>query len=155
LKKLGARLVIRTIEDIADNKIIPLPQTQLVNAGELMKPAPKIHPENCIIDWNNNAIKIHNFIRGLSPSPGARSSFKKDSTHYSFKIFESLPEISEHNFQPGKIISDGKQSLRIACKNGFINIICLQLEGKTRMNSAEFLKGFRIAEYTIPLSLQV
>jgi methionyl-tRNA formyltransferase len=154
LKKAGAGLVIRTIEEIAENRIMPLPQSQIINPAESYKPAPKIYPENCIIDWNNNSVKINNLIRGLSPSPGARSSLKKDSITYSFKIFESLPEISEHKFKPGKIISDGKQFLKVACKDGFISITCLQLEGKTRMNTAEFLKGFRINDYAIPVSSQ-
>jgi methionyl-tRNA formyltransferase len=155
LKILGARLVIKTLEDIAENKIRPLPQTQFINPGESLKPAPKIHPDDCIIDWNSDTMKIHNFIRGLSPHPGARSTLKKDSANYSFKIFESLPEITEHKFKPGKMISDGKHFLRVACKDGFISITCLQLQGKARMSTVEFLRGFRITDYTIPVSSQV
>jgi methionyl-tRNA formyltransferase len=154
LKMLGARLVIKTLDDIAENRIMPLPQNQLVNPEESLKPAPKIHPENCIIDWNNDPTKINNLIRGLSPGPGARSFLKNDSAYYSFKIFEGEPEIAEHMFKPGEIISDGKQFLRIACKDGFISVTCIQLEGKNRMNIVEFLKGFRITDYSIPFNLQ-
>jgi methionyl-tRNA formyltransferase len=152
LMKLGARLIIRTLEDIEGNRIMPLPQAQLTNNETELKPAPKIHPEHCIIDWNNNPQKIHNLIRGLSPSPGARSLLKKGSESFSLKIFESAPEIAEHKYKPGDIISDGKQILRIACQEGFIKINSLQLEGKTRMNTSEFLRGFRITDYTIAVS---
>jgi methionyl-tRNA formyltransferase len=152
LMKLGARLVIRTLEDIADNKIMPLPQTHLINPDTPLKLAPKIHPEDCNIDWNNDPQKIHNFIRGLSPSPGARSALKKDSSDFSFKIFESVPEIAEHKYKPGEIISDGKHFLKIACKDGFIVINSLQVEGKTKMNTIEFLRGFRITGCTIAVS---
>jgi len=150
LMKHGARLVIRTLSDIAENKTNPLPQAHFIKPGESLKPAPKIHPKDCIIEWNNNAVKIHNFIRGLSPYPGAKSFFKNDSSTFSFKVFESLPEIETHTFKPGEIFSDGKHFLRVACRDGFISISSLQLEGKKRMNTVEFLRGFRISDYTNP-----
>ncbi len=155
LMKHGARLVIRTLADIAGNKINPFPQDQLIADAGLLKPAPKIHPDDCIIDWSNDPVKIHNFIRGLSPYPGARSFFKNDADTFSFKVFESQPEIAEHMFKPGLIVSDGKHYLRIACKNGFISISSLQLEGKKRMNTVEFLRGFRISDFALPLTSQV
>jgi methionyl-tRNA formyltransferase len=150
LMKHGARLVIRTLADIAVNKARAVPQTQLIKQGP-PKLAPKIHPNDCIIDWNNDAVKIHNFIRGLAPYPCARSFFKSDSSTHSFKIFESQPEIEKHYLKPGTIISDGKLYIKIGCKDGFISIASLQLEGKNRMNTLEFLRGFRITDYTIPV----
>jgi methionyl-tRNA formyltransferase len=151
----GAMLVVRTINEITENKIRPLSQAQLLNPGESLKLAPKIHPEDCIIDWNKDTIKIHNFIRGLAPSPCARSFFKNKSSTLSFKIYESLPEIEKHPYKPGEIITDGKSYIRIACADGFIKIASLQLEGKKRLGITEFLRGFRINEYTISFSSQV
>jgi len=152
LMKHGARLVIRTIADIAKNKIKPIPQKQLINPGESLKLAPKIHPKDCIIDWNNDPVAIHNFIRGLSPYPCAKSFFKNDSSTYSFKIFESQPESARHRYKPGTIISDGKHFFRVACKDGFISIANLQLEGKKMMNTVEFLRGFRIADFALSIT---
>ena len=148
----GARLVIRTLEGLSEHKIKPQPQSNYIKPGEALKLAPKIFPEDCIINWNNDPVKIHNFIRGLAPYPCARSFFQKDSSRQSFRIFESLPEFENHTFSPGQIISDGKHSLRIACTNGYISIVSLQLEGKKRMNTAELLRGFRITDYTIPVN---
>jgi methionyl-tRNA formyltransferase len=152
LMKHGARLLIKTLSGIADNSIRPISQSQFIKPGESPKTAPKIHPNDCIINWNNDAVKIHNFIRGLAPYPCARSFFKSDSSTHSFKIFESQPEITNHNLKPGVILSDGKHFMRIACKNGFISIVNLQLEGKNKMNTVEFLRGFKISDYTIPVS---
>jgi methionyl-tRNA formyltransferase len=148
----GARLVIRTLADIAENKIRTVPQTQLINKGGLPKLAPKIRPNDCIINWNNDPAKIHNFVRGLAPYPCARSSFKSDSSTHTFKIFESQPEFENHSFKPGTIFSDGKNYLRIGCKDGYLRIVSLQLEGKRRMNTVEFLRGFRIVNFTIQVS---
>jgi methionyl-tRNA formyltransferase len=149
LMVLGARLVIRTLTEMSENRIKVLPQTMLINQGKIVKLAPKIHPVDCIIDWNKDAVKIHNLVRGLSPYPCARSWFKNDSTIISFKIFESQAEIEEQKTEPGTIHSDGKHYIRISCKNGFLNITSLQLEGKKRMNAGEFLRGFRITDFTI------
>jgi methionyl-tRNA formyltransferase len=49
-------------------------------------------------------------------------------------------------------LSDGKNFIRIGCKDGFLNIVSLQLEGKKRMSTFEFLKGFRIADFTIQIT---
>jgi methionyl-tRNA formyltransferase len=151
LMKHGARLVIKTLGHIAENNIIPLPQTQLINPGDQQKTAPKILPDFCIIDWNRDAITIHNLIRGLAPHPCAKSFFRNESASCSFKIYESHPEIAAHNYNPGQLISDGKSFIKVACKDGFVNILSLQLEGKTRMNIPEFLRGFRISDYAVPL----
>jgi methionyl-tRNA formyltransferase len=149
---LGARLVIKTLSYISEKKIQAQPQTKLINQDEPQKLAPKIHPNDCIIDWNNDPVKIHNLVRGLSPYPCARASFKSDSTTISFKIFESQPEIEKHNFEPGTIISDGKHYFRISCKNGFLNIFSLQIEGKKRISTVDFLRGFKISDYTIQVN---
>ena len=155
LMKHGARLVIRTLEGLSENNLKPLPQSHFIKKDEALKLAPKIFPNNCVINWNNDPVKIHNFIRGLSPYPCSRSILKKDSSTYSFKIFESQPEMAKHTLNPGQIISDGKHYIRIACIDGFINVLNLQLEGKKRMNAVEFLRGFKITDYTIPVNLPV
>jgi len=148
MTKLGARLVIRTLAGIADKSIKPRPQEDFLIPGAEIRPAPKIHPDDCVIDWNSGAVKIHNLIRGLAPSPGARSVFKNLSTSISYKIFESVPEPEKHTLSPGTIISDEKHFIRIACADGFLNISNLQLEGKRRMNTIEFLRGFKVSGYT-------
>lgn len=151
LMKHGARLIIKTLSLIADNKIKPAPQSQFILPGKTIHSAPKINPDFCIIDWNKNAVSIHNFIRGLSPYPCAKSIFENKSNNVSFKIYESQPEVSEHNFKPGYIVSDGKNILKVACKDGFIRILNIQAEGKLKMNIDDFLRGFRIADYSIPV----
>ncbi len=151
MTKLGARLIIRTLSGIVDKSIKAEPQSNFITAGAELKTAPKIHPEDCIINWNTSALKIHNLIRGLSPVPGARSILKGKKSSLTVKFFESIPEIEKHSLKPGTIVSDGKHNFKIACKDGFVSISLLQLEGKNRMNTIEFLRGFKIADYTIDI----
>lgn len=148
LMKHGARLVIKTLEGIATGFLKPKPQSDFMMPGEILKKAPKIFPESCIVDWNREPDRIHNLIRGLATYPCARSAFKNESKRITFKIYEAQPETTEHQLSPGQIISDGKTSLKIACKGGFVNILSLQIEGKKRLSAEEFLRGFKIEEYT-------
>jgi methionyl-tRNA formyltransferase len=155
LMKQGALLVIKTLAHITENKIKVLPQTKLIDQHKPLKPAPKIHPGDCIINWNNDTLKVHNLVRGLAPYPCAKSWFRSDSATISFKIFESYPEIEEHSFKTGTIFSDEKNYIRISCKDGFLNIASLQLEGKKRMTTVEFLRGFKIKNVTIQVNQPV
>jgi methionyl-tRNA formyltransferase len=155
LMNLGARLVIKTLAKIAANELIPVPQSQFVVQGKMPKTAPKIFLKDCIINWNSDNTDIHNLIRGLSPNPCARSVFTKDSGAISFKIYESRTEDDDHLLEPGEILTDGKHFIKIACRKGFLNILSIQLEGKKRMNTLEFLRGFKISEYKIVTNQQV
>ena len=149
LMKLGARVVIKTVGALVGGKIEPIPQETFVKTGEIIKSAPKIHPQDCIINWNADLVNIHNLIRGLCPYPCAKSFFIKDSQTLSFKIFESFIDNEKHNYLPGEIVTDGKHFLKIACKNGFLHILNIQLEGKNKMNTMEFLRGFNISDFKI------
>lgn len=151
LKLNGARLVIKTIEGIANDNLKPKSQKEFVKTNDILRPAPKLSPEFCIIDWKKDVLSVNNFIRGLAPYPCARTFLSNNSTELSLKIYEALPEKEHVSAEPGEILSDGKKYIKIACSDGFINISSLQLEGKTRMSTAEFLRGFRIEEYHIPV----
>jgi methionyl-tRNA formyltransferase len=149
LMKQGARLVIKTLEGLISGSLKPQPQSAFMENGEVMRTAPKIFPEDCIINWKKDIISVHNLVRGLSPSPCAKTLLQNSSTQLSVKIFESLPELINHSLQPGKILTDGREYMKIACSDGYLNILSLRIEGKKRMSISEFLRGFRIGEYTV------
>jgi len=154
LMKHGARLVVQTLEELCKNNLKPVSQPKIFTPEKNPKLAPKIFSEDCIIDWNTDSIKIHNLIRGLSPIPCARSWFRNENAKISFKIFESQADPEDHNMKPGTIISDEKSFLKIACRKGSLNILSLQLEGKKRMNTVEFLRGFKISDFAVPATQQ-
>jgi methionyl-tRNA formyltransferase len=152
LMKHGARLVIKTLEGLAGNFIKPQNQSNFMMPGEILKPAPKIFPDYCNIDWNKEPQKIHNFIRGLSPYPCARAVFNNKNRTITYKIYESQPETAQHLLQPGQIVSDGKSFVKIACTGGFIRILSLQTEGKKRLSAEDFMRGFKIEEFSVPIN---
>ena len=141
LMALGAQTVVETVDCILDGTAPKMPQPK---ATEL-KTAPKIFKETCKINWDNDCESIYNFVRGLSPYPTAWSELMNDNTpSIPMKIYEVTTEQTSHTHTPGTIVTDGKKELKVACKDGFVSIQSLQLAGKKRMNSDEFLRGYKI-----------
>lgn len=108
-----------------------------------LKPAPKIHKDTCRIDWNSSMMDIYNHIRGLSPYPGAWTELVNDGKAEPMKIFRTEMETSEHNYIVGKLVVE-KKSLKVAVKEGYLNLLELQLPGKRRMQVNEVLNGLNL-----------
>lgn len=143
LMVIGAELILKTVKAIENNNYPQIDQAELIAKGEKEKHAPKIFKEDCKIDWNKNVNEIHNFIRGLSPYPAAFSSLvSPDGKIYSVKLFKTEIENSKHTYIIGSIITDSKNYFKIAVKNGYILVKELQLAGKKKMATTEFLRGF-------------
>jgi methionyl-tRNA formyltransferase len=140
LMLLGAQTVVDTVDDILADDIRPVAQEDLPVAAPL-RPAPKIFKETCHIDWNQPAADIRNFIRGLSPYPTAWTEFTlPNGEKVPVKLFEAKVILSGDS-APGTIQTDGKSYLRIAASDGFIEVRSLQLPGKKRMKTDEWLRG--------------
>jgi methionyl-tRNA formyltransferase len=137
MKEIGAGLVVRTIRGLLDGTLQEKPQH--VSNPLTLKTAPKIFTADCQINWMETVSKIHNKIRGLSPFPGAFTSFK-DKT---LKIFKARPEENNETGNPGEMETDSKNWLRFSAADGYIYIEEMQLEGKKRLHTADFLRGFR------------
>jgi methionyl-tRNA formyltransferase len=140
----GARMVVKTIQVIESGNVPSIPQFELLAIEATpLKRAPKIQKEDCRINWNNEVLTIYNFIRGMSPYPGAFTEVvAADGTPFYLKIFRVQQEITPHFLSPGTINSDGKSYLKIAVRNGFILLSELQLSGRKAMDSLTFLKGY-------------
>jgi methionyl-tRNA formyltransferase len=138
---LGANLLVTTLTGLINNTLVEKEQETIINEDpSLLKHAPKIFTETCTIDWHNSTDSIYNLIRGLSPFPGALTKLDDKI----LKIFESTKEISSHANKIGSVSTDSKTYLKFACADGYIHVLDLQLEGKKRMQVADFLRGYKI-----------
>lgn len=149
LMEIGSHLVVSTIEKITVGNYNAIDQK---SATEL-KPAPKIFKEDCKIDWNLPVEKVHNFIRGLSPFPGAYTFiyYKESNKTVQLKILQSkINDNSDIALKPGEISIPDKESLLIGCDNGNIQVIELQPEGKKRMLTPSFLRGYNLPNFIKP-----
>ncbi len=147
LMMLGADLTLETVRHIIDGNLKTIEQDKLTGGVE-PTPAPKIFKETCHIDWNNPAEKIHNLVRGLSPYPAAWTTLTTTAgEELQLKIFET--SVSEQTLlAPGSIVID-KNRMYIACSDRMLEILSLQLQGKKRLDTADFLRGFNPANFKL------
>ena len=138
LMEMGAKLIVKTLDGLAENSIIEKPQPEVSEP----KNAFKIFKEDTRIDWTQNSETVHNFIRGMSPYPCAFTTLKIGEEEKSLKIYEGKFEVSDHNKIPGSLEID-KSQFKICTKDGFYQPTELQLEGKKKMNVKDFLNGFQ------------
>lgn len=141
LMHIGATLVVKTVDAIASGSYPQVPQSTLLAPGEPVKTAPKIFRDDCRIDWKQHGKKIHDHVRGLSPYPGAWTMLHVADPAVApvpVKIFRTrfLAEDDAANKN-----SEEKFPL-IKVEGGFLRVEELQVPGKKRMKSEEFLRGF-------------
>ncbi|MFN9710743.1 MAG: methionyl-tRNA formyltransferase, partial [Bacteroidota bacterium] len=134
---VGADLLVKTIKGISAGTLAEKPQ--MIDATISLKSAPKIHNADCIIDFNKSVETVHNRIRGLSPFPGALTTLKGKT----LKIFKTEKEWAVPAESTGTPVSDGKTFLKFACTNGYVLCKEVQLEGKKKMDTETFLRGYR------------
>ena len=139
LMTMGASLVTRTVDAIieCDAHGTPLPTIPQDNSIEL-RPAPKIFKDTCAIDFSRTAEQICNHVRGLSPYPAAWIS-EMPTAHPLAELLKGAKvykvAIAQHAEQKGHII--------VACADGYVDILELQLPGKKRMNASALLNGLK------------
>ncbi len=151
LMQLGAQAAKETIDSIleGDGEIGSTAQEDFLDIPETeLKQAPKIFNETCRINWNMTAKQVYDFIRGLSPIPGAWTEISKpNGKPQILKIFKAAKNARKTTEKAGTLVVDGKQLL-IACADEWLRIELLQLSGKKRMEARDFLNGIRdISEY--------
>ncbi len=139
MKEVGAALLVRTVEGLANETLKEKPQAQFAEIN-ILHHAPKIFTDTCKIDFSKSTTEVHNLIRGLSPFPGAFTMLNGKI----LKIFRTEIVLSDNQSMPGEFNTDNKTYIHISCADGYINVKELQLEGKKKMTTIEFLRGNRI-----------
>ncbi|MDZ4845053.1 MAG: methionyl-tRNA formyltransferase [Chitinophagales bacterium] len=129
---LGAALILKTVQAIEKEEAPALKQSQTISS----KVAPKLTREGCQINWQQSAVEVFNFIRGLSPHPGAWTMLDGKV----FKIYRATKFFKTPDMPAGTFLFSEKD-LKITTPDGFIIPKEVQLEGKKRMSIEEFLRG--------------
>ena len=172
LMRLSAGIAVETIRRIVatDGNVPTMAQADMTQqpaaaspqgspsdgaAAAVLHPAPKIFKDTCRIDWNAGAKRVYDFVRGLSPYPGAWTNLVQPSGRLAMlKIYRtsrtgiSVNGIRDRHgsplYSPGSVTVDGN-SLFIAAADELLRIDELQLAGKKRMSARDFLNGMRNA----------
>ena len=139
LSALGGELILSTLEKMENGTITRTPQGESTTSyAKMLK---KTMGE---IDWSMEAVKIERLIRGLNPWPSAYTSLKGKTV----KIWSADVVAGESTGNPGRVTVT-KDKLLVECGENFLSITELQLEGKKRMETAAFLRGFTVEDQTV------
>lgn len=133
----GGKLVVETLDGLADESLMPMAQ----KADVELKNAPKIFKEDCRIKWNDSLENIYNHIRGLSPYPAAWTTILQNQKEKIFKIYKAKIQYNDQVKPKRKFIKEN-QKLGIVHKEGYLWLEEMQLQGKRRMKAIDFMNGF-------------
>ena len=148
LMHLGAEICLDTVNLIIDHdgEVNTIAQEQLSQediTNNVLHPAPKIFKETCEINWEQSAKQVYDFIRGLSPYPGAWTTLvSEDGKQTVLKIFKTAKTTLTTSLATGKLKEENKH-LYVAVQGELLELLELQLTGKKRMSARDFLNGFR------------
>ena len=150
LMHLGAGIALKTIDKLiaADGNIDSISQDELVAEQQELHHAPKIFKETCRISFCQPAKKVYDFIRGLSPYPGAWTEIqKKGGKAQVLKVFKTTKtgKALAEGIAVGSLRVEGK-SLLVACADEWLQLDTIQISGKKRMEARDFLNGMRDIE---------
>ncbi len=141
LAEAGANLVLETVRLLADGRVHAVPQVDAEAS-----PAPKIRKEECWIDWTRPGREIHNFVRGLSPEPAAMTTCRGKLLKVFRTRIVSSGEVESgwESLLPGVIALSDKDRLMVRTGDGILAVEEIQQEGRKRMKTGEFLRGFKV-----------
>lgn len=133
LAVLGGQAIVEALALLKEGKLIPEKQRD-----EDSCKAPMISKEMGLLNFCDSAAKLDRQIRGLNPWPSAFTKYQGKT----LKIWRAVPV--EGTGEPGEILLVEKDSFVVACGENALCIYELQLEGKKRMNSHDFLLGQKV-----------
>jgi methionyl-tRNA formyltransferase len=134
LAVLGAEVVLETVRKIEAGTAETIRQD-----NALASKAPKIFKDDCRIRWNQPATRVHDFIRGLSPYPGAFTVHNGKT----LKIYRTVVVEGAASGLPGELAVNGEE-ITVTASEGALRLLELQQEGRKRMTAAEFLRGYAV-----------
>lgn len=135
LEKLGADLLIRTMEKIENGTAVYTKQeeSKATHVGMIKK-------ELGLISWEKPAVELERLIRGLNPWPSAFTKIKGKT----LKIWQARPEAGGDVSKAGEVAVVNKKELKIHTGEGVLSLLEVQLEGKKRMDIEAFLRGYEV-----------
>ncbi len=137
---VGANLVLKSVRAIETGNVKLIPQDPT-----LVSKAPKIHHDDCRIDFDRPVKKVYDFIRGMAPYPAAWLMLDGREVKVlscSFQYTENQKEA------PGTITSDQKTEFRLYCQGGYILPHRIKMEGKRALGVSAFLNGYQMPAKT-------
>ena len=130
LMALGAKTILETLDELEKGNLTPTKQGESPTAYAKM-----LTKAMGLIDFTKSAKELDCFVRGMDPWPSAYTLLAGKT----LKLWKV--RVVEGDGKAGSVIGIDKESFTIACGEGAIEVLEVQLEGKKRMSAGDFLKG--------------
>jgi methionyl-tRNA formyltransferase len=130
----GAQLLIETLDAMESDALSPRPQDPARATG-----APKIKPEEGLIDWTRPAKDLADHVRALNPAPGAHTTYRGKR----LKIWRASVRAPAPNALPGEVVEIGKDGFAVGTGDGVLELHEVQLEGSKRLAAGPFVRGHK------------
>ncbi len=140
LAVLGAKLLVKVLKQLEDNSALRIPQDDSMATHVKL-----LDKDMGNIDFTQPAITIERMIRGLNPWPSAYTRLNGKT----LKIWSAQVVDCSYDAKPGEVIEVGKDTLVVMTGKDALSIRELQLEGKKRLSSDAFLRGYPIEKGTV------
>ncbi|MBI5681688.1 MAG: methionyl-tRNA formyltransferase [Deltaproteobacteria bacterium] len=137
LKEVGAAVLLKTIDAIRCNAVIPIEQD-----NSMATYAPVLKKIDCRIDWNKDAASIRNFVRGLNPLPCAFTHIENRL----FKIYSGFVKSDKVKEATGTVVDVSSDGIEVAAKDSIFVITELKPENRDKMSAGEFIRGYKIGK---------
>jgi methionyl-tRNA formyltransferase len=134
LAEIGGRVLVATLDGLAAGTIEERPQDH-----EEATVAPKLKPDDRVIDWTEPVERIVRRVRALAPEPSAATTFRGRA----LRVLRAIEEGADGAPEPGSILRADKDGLVIGARRGGLRLEEVQPEGRRRMSAADFVRGYR------------
>jgi methionyl-tRNA formyltransferase len=133
LAEAGAKLLLSTVDGIADGLLVPRPQP-----AEGVSLAPKVTIADAKVDWSAPPMAVDRLIRSVTPEPGAWSEFRGE------RLKLGPVEVSNvDGLAPGELLA-GKRNVLVGTSGSAVQLSYVQPQGRKPMPAADWARGVRI-----------
>jgi methionyl-tRNA formyltransferase len=140
MAEAGAALVLDSLRKLERGEISPIAQD-----GSQASYAPKLEKEHGRIDWAAPAWEIYNRMRGMTPWPGAYTTFRGQSVHIWGRAAAAALGAGATSEVTGSVIAS-EGAVYVVCGDGScLSLEAVQIEGRKRITAREFMNGARLA----------
>jgi len=135
LSRVGADLLVETLPGLESGDVVPVPQPV-----EGMSYAPRLEKEHGYLDLDRPAPRVHDQFRGVTPSPGARVILGNEPV-----LVRALRPVPDVSGVPYSVLEVASRHLRVAAKEGAVDLLQVRPAGRKDMDGASFARGRRLA----------
>lgn len=137
LSVVGAELLVETLKKAESGELHPVKQDD--NEATYVK---MLNKSFGLLDFTKKPEVLERMVRGLNPWPSAFTHIEGKL----LKIWDASVEAADDDKECGSVVTDQKTYFKVKCDGGYLVINELQLEGKKRMKTADFLRGYSVKD---------